>query len=103
MEVVTEELVIPFLLIPIYFYFFLSRRRRFEVLKVGVENASDFESLFELEKRVNSLIQGRKIKALHGLILRNTIEEKENSIRVEDANEAPALERKADGVSSEEA
>lgn len=81
MEVVTEELVIPFLLIPIYFYIFFSRRRRFEHLKVEIEEANTKEGLFELEVKVNGLIKGRKIKTLHGLILRNTIEEQENKIR----------------------
>jgi hypothetical protein len=37
--------------------------------------------LFELEVRVNELIKDRKIKTLHGLILRNTIEEQENKLR----------------------
>lgn len=102
MEVVTEELVIPFLLIPIYFYFFISRRRRFEALRVEVKNAQDSEVLFELEKRVNTLIRDRKIKTLHGLILRNTIEEQENLIRVDGVDKAPETEQKADGRTSEE-
>lgn len=81
MEVVTEELVIPFLLIPIYFYVFFSRRQRFEALREEILEAKSDEALFELEVRVNELIKDRKIKTLHGLILRNTIEEQENKIR----------------------
>ena len=81
MEVVTEELVIPFLLIPIYFYVFFSRRQRFEALREEIIEAKNDEALFELEVRVNELIKDRKIKTLHGLILRNTIEEQENKIR----------------------
>jgi hypothetical protein len=81
MEVVTEELVIPFLLIPIYFYVFISRRQRFEALMQEVIEAKTDEELFTLEVEVNELIKDRKIKTLHGLILRNTIEEQENKIR----------------------
>ena len=81
MEVVTEELVIPFLLIPIYFYVFFSRRQRFEALREEILEAKNDEALFELEVRVNELIKDRKIKTLHGLILRNTIEEQESKIR----------------------
>jgi hypothetical protein len=81
MEIVTEELVIPFLLIPIYFYVFFSRRQRFEALREEILEAKNDDALFELEVRVNELIKDRKIKTLHGLILRNTIEEQESKIR----------------------
>ena len=77
----TEELVIPLLLIPIYLYFFVSRRQRFEALRLEIKGSESDEELFVLEKKVNLLIENRKIKTLHGLILRNTIEERENSIR----------------------
>lgn len=81
LEIVTEELVIPLLLIPIYLYFFVSRRQRFEALRLEIKGSESDEELFVLEKKVNLLIENRKIKTLHGLILRNTIEERENSIR----------------------
>ena len=81
MEVVTEELVIPFLLIPVYFYVFFSRRQRFERLRAEIAEAETSNVLIEIEVRVNELIKDRKIKTLHGLILRNTIEEQENKIR----------------------
>lgn len=82
-EIVTEELVILFLLIPIYLYFFLSRRRRFAALRIEIKKSQTEKELFELEKEVNSLIERRKIKIFHGLILRNTIEEQEGLIRNE--------------------
>ena len=81
LEIVTEELVIPLLLIPVYLYFFVSRRQRFEALRLEIKDSQSEEELFVLEKEVNRLIENRKIKTLHGLILRNTIEERENSIR----------------------
>ena len=81
LEIVTEELVIPFLLIPIYLYYFISRRKRFDALRLEIKSCNKEDSLFVLEKEVNVLIENRKIKTIHGLILRNAIEEKENSIR----------------------
>ena len=81
LEIVTEELVIPLLLIPIYLFFFVSRRKRFETLRLEINDSVSEEELFALEKEVNRLIENRKIKTLHGLILRNTIEERESSIR----------------------
>jgi len=80
-EIVTEELVIPLLLVPIYLYFFVSRRKRFEALRLEIKNSESKDELFTLEKKVNQQIENRKIKTLHGLILRNTIEERENAIR----------------------
>jgi hypothetical protein len=60
---------------------FFSRRQRFEALREEILEAKNDEALFELEVRVNELIKDRKIKTLHGLILRNTIEEQESKIR----------------------
>ena len=79
-EIVTEELVIPMLLIPIYLYFFVSRRKRFEALRLEVKNSESTKELRALEKRINVQIENKKIKTLHGLILRNTIEERESTI-----------------------
>ena len=81
LEVVTEELIIPLLLIPIYFYFFYSRRRLFEQLKKDIDLSPRHDKLNELEKKINRDIEDRKIKTHHGLILRNRIEERENDIR----------------------
>jgi hypothetical protein len=80
-EVVTEELVIPLLLIPVYFYFFYSRRRLFEQLKKDIDICPGHNKLNVLEKKINRYIEDRKIKTHHGLILRNRIEERENDIR----------------------
>lgn len=79
--IVTGELVIPFLLIPLYLYFFISRRRRFEALRTQVRGSELESEIILLEKEVNKFIENRKINTLHGLILRNTIEEVENQIR----------------------
>lgn len=80
-EIVTEELVIPFLLIPLYLYFFISKKRRFESLRIEIRETKDSEELYLLEQRVNSLVENRKINTLHGLIIRNTLEEQENFTR----------------------
>ena len=80
-EIITEELVIPLLLIPLYLYFFLSRKRRFEALRNEIRDTTDSKELYVLEKQVNALVEAKKIKTLHGLILRNTIEEQESSSR----------------------
>ena len=80
-EIVTEELVIPLLLIPIYLYFFVSRRKRFEEFRLEIKNSESKDELFILEKKINEQIENRKVKTLHGLILRNTIEQRENTIR----------------------
>ena len=80
-EIITGELVIPFLLIPLYLYFFISRRRRFEDFRAQVRGCQSQNEMILLERNVNNLIENKKINTLHGLILRNTIEEAETKLR----------------------
>jgi len=84
LEVVTEELIIPLLLVPIYWFMFYSRRKKFIQLCSEITLCEEKQSLNKLEKDINQSIEGRKIKTLHGLILRNKIEEKENDLRIEE-------------------
>ncbi|MGB0516293.1 MAG: thrombospondin type 3 repeat-containing protein [Poseidonia sp.] len=73
-EIVFEELVIPLLLIPIYFAIFISRRREFNRLLKEIETAKSSEVLLEIESEVNESVKQRNIKVYHGLVLRNAIE-----------------------------
>lgn len=84
LEVVTEELIIPFLLVPIYFFIFYSRRRHFKQLILEISHCKYQIELNKLEKKINRAIENRKIKTLHGLILRNMIEERENDLGLEE-------------------
>jgi hypothetical protein len=84
LEVVTEELIIPFLLVPIYFFIFYSRRRYFKQLSLEISLCKNQKELNKVEKKINQAIENRKIKTLHGLILRNKIEEWENDLRREE-------------------
>ncbi|MDG1546662.1 MAG: hypothetical protein P8Q55_04660 [Candidatus Poseidoniaceae archaeon] len=84
LEVVTEELIIPFLLVPIYFFIFYSRRRYFKQLILEISHCKYQKELNKLEKKINLAIEGRKIKTFHGLILRNKIEERENDLSLEE-------------------
>lgn len=83
-EIATGELVIPLLLVPIYLYAYVSRRIRFNNLLQEVSNSKTAGCLLILEKTVNRTIENRKIKTIHGLILRNKIEEMENNLRQKD-------------------
>jgi len=83
-EVVTEELIIPFLLVPIYFFIFYSRRQSFKRLSLEISLCKYQKELNKVEKKINQAIENRKIKTLHGLILRNTIEARENDLRLEE-------------------
>ncbi|MEZ8139116.1 MAG: hypothetical protein QMC43_00960 [Candidatus Poseidoniaceae archaeon] len=84
LEVVTEELIIPFLLVPIYFFIFYSRRRYFKQLILEISLCKNQKELNKVERKINQAIENRKIKTLHGLILRNKIEEWENDLRREE-------------------
>ena len=76
-EIVFEELVIPFLLIPVYLAVFWSRAQNFKRTLNKIEECNSLHTLAELETEVNSLVKNRNIKVYHGLVLRNSIEERE--------------------------
>ena len=73
-EIVFEELVIPLLLVPVYFAIFFSRRREFNRLLVEIEGAMDCDVLRTIETEVNLAVKQRNIRVYHGLVLRNAIE-----------------------------
>ena len=80
-DVATEELMIPFLLIPAYVVLSIIRRRQFHVFEERIKNAENLEELRQLESKINGLIRSRGMRLYHGLVLRNTIEEFEDNFR----------------------
>ena len=80
-EIVTEELVIPFLLIPIYILIGVFRRRTFRNFDERIHECKDLVALSELEAQINDLIRNRAIRVHHGLVLRNAIELEEDRLR----------------------
>ncbi len=91
-EIVFEELVIPLLLVPIYFAVFFARRGEFRNCLKKIESASTSDELIELEKNVNSMVKEKRIKVYHGLVLRNALEEKESEFGSEPQYEAKSEE-----------
>ena len=80
-EIVTEELVIPFLLIPIYILIGVFRRRTFRAYDARIHACKDLESLSEIEAQINDLIRNRTLRVHHGLVRRNAIELEEQRLR----------------------
>jgi len=80
-EIVFEELVIPFLLVPIYFAIFLARRGEYKKCLAEIEAAKSLKQLIELESKVNLMVKEKKIKVYHGLVLRNALEENESKYK----------------------
>lgn len=91
-EIVFEELVIPFLLVPIYFAIFFARRGEFKKCLKEIEEVSTLSELVELEKTVNTMVKERTIKVYHGLVLRNALEEKESELGAEPQHEPKSEE-----------
>ena len=81
LEVVTEELVIPFLLIPVYIGLYLSRRRTFLHYDGLISSVKAEDELQRYEHEVNELIRTRRVRVHHGLVLRNAIEAREGILR----------------------
>ena len=80
-EIVFEELVIPFLLVPIYFAIFFARRGEYKKCLEEIEAAKSLKQLIELESKVNLMVKEKKIKVYHGLVLRNALEENESKYK----------------------
>ena len=80
-EIVFEELVIPFLLVPIYFAIFFARRSEYKKCLAEIEDAKSLKELIELESKVNLMVKEKKIKVYHGLVLRNALEENESKYK----------------------
>ena len=91
-EIVFEELVIPLLLVPIYFAIFFARRSEFRKCLKEIEDVSNLSELIELEKTVNMMVKERTIKVYHGLVLRNALEEKESEFGLEPQYESKSEE-----------
>ena len=82
-EIVFEELVIPLLLVPIYFAIFFARRGEYKKCLKTIESASSKIELIEIESVINEMVKERKIKVYHGLVLRNSLEQKESEFSLE--------------------
>ncbi len=82
-EIVFEELVIPLLLVPIYFAIFFARRGEYKKCLKTIESASSRVELIEIESVINEMVKERKIKVYHGLVLRNALEQKESEFSLE--------------------
>ena len=80
-EIVFEELVIPFLLVPIYFAIFFARRGEYKKCLAEIEAAKSLKQLIELESKVNLMVKEKKIRVYHGLVLRNALEENESKYK----------------------
>ncbi|MDP6905836.1 MAG: hypothetical protein QF440_00265 [Candidatus Thalassarchaeaceae archaeon] len=79
-EIATGEMVIPILLIPLYLALFGKRRRHYNRLSEEIDGVKDFSELARLEVEVNQFIKDKKIRVYHGLILRNSIEQRETEL-----------------------
>lgn len=80
-DILTEELVIPLLLIPIYLSLYIGRKRLYNSILSEIEFTGKMDTLSDIENKTNELVKTRKLKVYHGLVLRNAIEQKENLLR----------------------
>ncbi len=79
-EIATGELVIPILLIPLYLALFGKRRRHYNRLLNEITEVECLSKLESLEVEVNQFVKDKKIRVYHGLILRNSIEQRETEL-----------------------
>ena len=80
LSALTSELIIPIALVPIYGVIWVHRSRNFRRLDEGLETMSTIEELRVIEDEVEQLMRGRRLHTHHGVILRNTIERREDEL-----------------------
>ena len=80
LSALSSELIIPIGLIPIYFGIWYYRHRTFERYDRELDEITNIADLRKFEITVNEAMRRRRLQAHHGVILRNTIETKEDDL-----------------------
>jgi len=78
LSALSTELIIPIGLIPIYMFFWAVRKRNYHQYSGFISEAETMEELEQIELEVNEMVRNRKLRTFQGLVLRNTIETREN-------------------------
>ncbi len=76
----SSELIIPIGLVPIYAILRVFRTNNFRRFDTSIAEVSSISELRELEEEINSAMRNRKLHTHHGIILRNTIERREDEL-----------------------
>jgi len=73
-DLITSELLLPILMIPLTFLALARKRRRYNKLKRKLGDCKDIDVLKEYEKSIDEAIIHKKVKVEHGMLLRNMFE-----------------------------
>ena len=80
LSALSSELIIPIGLVPIYAAIWVLRSRNFRRLDESLETVLSLPNLREIEDEVEQLMRRRRLHTHHGVILRNTIERREDEL-----------------------
>ncbi len=92
----SSELIIPIGLIPIYAVLRSFRSKNFRRFDSAISEIDSVSRLRELEGEINSAMRNRKLHTHHGIILRNTIERKEDELDTEWFHEYGSMRGRTD-------
>ncbi len=76
----SSELIIPIGLVPIYLGIWYFRFRTFSRFDAELKDIDDLTKLHDFENEISKAMRARKLRAHHGIILRNVIELKEDEL-----------------------
>ena len=81
LNLLSSEFLAPLLIAPITIYFLLSKRRRFNRMKIDIEESNDLGELELYEEEINDYIARNRLKITHSLLLRNILEHQQDMLR----------------------
>jgi hypothetical protein len=87
MDMMSSEYLIPLLLLPITLLLLLRRQRRFTKMRKDMESAESLDDLEGAEEAIDNLIIKRKVKVVHGVLLRNLFERKRDGMSADDGGQ----------------
>lgn len=73
-DLVTSEFLIPLLLLPASVWIATGKKRRFKRTRRKLNHVQDLDDLRPYDRQIDELIEGGKLRAEHGLLLRNIFE-----------------------------
>jgi len=80
LDLITSELILPLLLIPLTTFLLMKKKKRYNELKDRIENSYDYAALVEIVEEIEELTAKKNLNIEQSLLLRNAYERREKEL-----------------------